>query len=267
MARLAACRRAMAAVPNHDSFCSSQPTVEALRRGLREWRVAGMLRTPLLPSEAEEELPWYRDGAVWGAVGNVSMTMIGTVVLTLPAALAALGWGLGLALLVVFALLCDLSMIFLVRCAANSATTPRVTEDALLPSPPPQEEEEVTVGYEQLGTRLLGAGAGIAVRCALLALLGTATITTNIIVIDMTQSNLAAMGLSPTSPAWGWLASRWFLSAVNIGLMVRASPSHRRAPSTEAMVLVTASPGGDGGGRSSRSRSWRTWVRCGTCRW
>lgn len=196
-----------------------------------------MLRTPLLPSEVEQELPWYRDGAVWGAVGNVSMTMIGTVVLTLPAALAALGWGLGLALLVVFALLSDLSMIFLVRCAADSATTPGVTEDALLPPPPPQEEV-VKVGYEQLGTRLLGPAAGITVRCALLALLGTATITTNIIVIDMTQSNLAAMGLSPT---WGWLASRWFLSAGNIGLMVRASQSHRRAPSKDAMVPATAS--------------------------
>jgi hypothetical protein len=181
-----------------------------------------MLRTPLLPSDAEEELPWYRDGAVWGAVGNVSMTMIGTVVLTLPAALATLGWGLGLALLVVFALLSDLSMIFLVHCAANSATTAGVTEDVLLATPPPQQEV-VKVGYEQLGTRLLGPGVGIAVRCALLALLGTATITTNIIVIDMTQSNMAAMGLSSR---WGWLASRWFLSAVNIGLMVRASSSY-----------------------------------------
>lgn len=78
--------------------CSERGGSAGLTVGASRVVGAGMtssteLRTPLLPptAESDEELPWYKDVAVWGAVGNVSMTMIGTVVLSLPAAVAVLG--------------------------------------------------------------------------------------------------------------------------------------------------------------------------------
>jgi hypothetical protein len=103
-----------------------------------------------------------------------------TPALSLTAPLFIIRWGLGLALLVVFALLSDLSMLFLVRTAAGQLprrprrddTLPRATTEAA-----ETEVVVVVVGYEELGTRLLGPGAGVAVRGTLLVLLGTATIT------------------------------------------------------------------------------------------
>ena len=53
----------------------------------------------------------------------------------------------------------------------------------------------------------------------------------NIIVIDMMQSNLSAAGVG-VGTAWSWVASRWFLSAANIGLMVR-----REAPPAWLLAL------------------------------
>lgn len=54
-------------------------------------------------------------GTVWGSIVNLAATSMGAGVLSLPIALKYGGWVLGTALLAAFALLCDLSLLLLVR--------------------------------------------------------------------------------------------------------------------------------------------------------
>ena len=109
---------------------------------------------------------WVVDPAVWASVGNLAMTAVGAVVLTLPAATAQTGWLFGLVLIVFFGILADLSMVFLVKCGSMCGKD----------------------DYEGLGKAILGPAGGVIVRVILvLLLLGTLT-AINIVVADQVFS-------------------------------------------------------------------------------
>ena len=64
---------------------------------------------------AKQEVQRASTGTVWGSIVNLAATSMGAGVLSLPVALLYGGWVLGTILMVVFSLLCDLSLLMLVR--------------------------------------------------------------------------------------------------------------------------------------------------------
>jgi len=181
------------------------------------------LSIPLLPlAPGSSTIQWYRDVAVWGAVGNLGMTTVGAVVLSLPAAVATIGWMLGLVLLVAFALMADASMVFLVRSGISVAAD--------------HPGREGMLDYEQVGRYLLGKWWALAIRATLLCLLVGAMASVNIIVVDMVQGNLQTFGISGT-----WYCSRWFISLVNIGVMWPFTLLEHLAQLSKVSLLAFAS--------------------------
>jgi amino acid permease len=117
----------------------------------------------LLAPRSLDRTTWWADKAVWGSVGNLAMTAVGTVVLTLPAAAKETGWLIALGLVVLFAVLSDVSMIFLVHCGVLCGKD----------------------DYEHLGKCILGARGATAIRISLLVLLVGSLTSVNIIVADL----------------------------------------------------------------------------------
>jgi len=150
------------------------------------------LSEPLLPLNTIKGKSWVSDPAVWGSIGNLSMTTVGAEVLSLPAAVATTGWLLGTFLLVLFAGMADLSNIFLLRCGKASGLD----------------------DYEKIGRAYLGRWGGLAVRVSLVLLLLGALTSVNVIVVDMVSSNMGYFSLDGQ-----WFNSRIFISFMNIFLM------------------------------------------------
>uniref|UniRef100_A0A7S0RJL6 Amino acid transporter transmembrane domain-containing protein n=1 Tax=Pyramimonas obovata TaxID=1411642 RepID=A0A7S0RJL6_9CHLO len=156
-------------------------------------------RVSLLGNEslASTKHQWYRDSHVLSSIATLSVTAIGAVVLTLPAATATVGWVPTLFALVLFAVLGDLSNQFLVH-----------AYDSCHHFGGPE------VDMETLGRMLLGPRWAVAIRVTLILLLLGATSAVNLIAVDMVSNLLTEFGV-----AHFWFTSRKALSLANILLM------------------------------------------------
>ena len=131
--------------------------------------------------------PW---SALASSTLNLTMTAVGSVVLSLPRAYAECGWAGGTLALAVVALVVDASLVMLVG-AARSARAD---------------------SYEAVGTALLGPRGGALVRVSLVVLLFGSLVSLQIIIADLVVPVVNALGLGP------W-ASRERITAVSLAIV------------------------------------------------
>ena len=135
----------------------------------------------------DRSTPW---SALASSTLNLTMTAVGSVVLSLPRAYAECGWAGGTLALAVVALVVDASLVMLVG-AARSARAD---------------------SYEAVGTALLGPRGGALVRVSLVVLLFGSLVSLQIIIADLVAPVANALGLGP------W-ASRERITAVSLAIV------------------------------------------------
>ena len=135
----------------------------------------------------DRSTPW---SALASSTLNLTMTAVGSVVLSLPRAYAECGWAGGTLALAVVALVVDASLVMLVG-AARSARAD---------------------SYEAVGTALLGPRGGALVRVSLVVLLFGSLVSLQIIIADLVAPVVNALGLGP------W-ASRERITAVSLAIV------------------------------------------------
>ena len=76
-----------------------------------------VIKSPRMRRDAtDDDLPQVGTGTVASSVINICATAMGAGILSLPQAISRCGWVLGMVLIMIFAVLADVSLIFLVEC-------------------------------------------------------------------------------------------------------------------------------------------------------
>ena len=126
---------------------------------------------------------------------SLTMTAVGSVVLSLPATFAECGWLAGIAVLLVVALLMDVSLLFIVGAARSARAN----------------------SYEDAARALLGPTGGACVEIALVCLVYGSLVSLQIIIADQVQPVAsAALANAPHLPHF--IAERWFITCVSTAL-------------------------------------------------
>jgi amino acid permease len=166
----------------------------------------------------DEPVPW---SALASSTLNLTMTAVGSVVLSLPRAFAECGWGGGTLALAAVALLVDASLVMLVG-AARSARAD---------------------SYEATGAALLGPRGGALVRVSLVVLLFGSLVSLQIIVADL-LAPVAQAALYPSGDPPGPWASRERITAVSLAIIypltLADSVGALAAASAGAFVILLA---------------------------
>ena len=169
----------------------------------------------------DEPVPW---SALASSTLNLTMTAVGSVVLSLPRAFAECGWAGGTIALAAVALLVDASLVMLVG-AARSARAD---------------------SYEATGAALLGPRGGALVRVSLVVLLFGSLVSLQIIVADLVAPVVQA-ALYPTDDPPGPWASRERITAVSLAIVypltLADSVGALAAASAGAFVILLAVAG------------------------
>ena len=127
---------------------------------------------------------------------SLTMTAVGSVVLSLPATFAECGWLAGIAVLLVVALLMDVSLLFIVGAARSARAN----------------------SYEDAARALLGPTGGACVEIALVCLVYGSLVSLQIIIADQVQPVAsAALANAPHLPHF--IAERWFITCVSTALV------------------------------------------------
>lgn len=152
--------------------------------------------------DATGATPWT---AAATATISLTMTAVGSVVLSLPATFAECGWLAGTCVLALVALLVDASLLFVVYAARSARAR----------------------SYEEAARALLGPTGGACVEVALIALVYGSLVSLQIIVADQVQpvvrEVLASHGSRDGShEVSGWYAvvgERWFITCVSLAFV------------------------------------------------
>ena len=149
---------------------------------------------------------------------SLTMTAVGSVVLSLPATFAECGWLAGIAVLLVVALLMDVSLLFIVGAARSARAN----------------------SYEDAARALLGPTGGACVEIALVCLVYGSLVSLQIIIADQVQPVAsAALANAPHLPHF--IAERWFITCVSTALvypMTLAKSLSALASATTAAFFV-----------------------------
>ena len=169
----------------------------------------------------DEPVPW---SALASSTLNLTMTAVGSVVLSLPRAFAECGWAGGTLALAAVALLVDASLVMLVG-AARSARAD---------------------SYEATGAALLGPRGGALVRVSLVVLLFGSLVSLQIIVADLVAPVVRAALYPNDDPPGPW-ASRERITAVSLAIVypltLADSVAALAAASAGAFVILLAVAG------------------------
>ena len=149
---------------------------------------------------------------------SLTMTAVGSVVLSLPATFAECGWLAGIAVLLIVALLMDVSLLFIVGAARSARAN----------------------SYEDAARALLGPTGGACVEIALVCLVYGSLVSLQIIIADQVQPVAsAALANAPHLPHF--IAERWFITCVSTALvypMTLAKSLSALASATTAAFFV-----------------------------
>ena len=147
-----------------------------------------------------------RPGAPWTAAAtatiSLTMTAVGSVVLSLPATFAECGWLAGTCVLALVALLVDASLLFVVYAARSARAR----------------------SYEEAARALLGPTGGACVEVALIALVYGSLVSLQIIVADQVQPVVLGVLENCSSHddevfGFAFVGERWFITCVSLAFV------------------------------------------------
>ena len=148
-----------------------------------------------------------RPGAPWTAAAtatiSLTMTAVGSVVLSLPATFAECGWLAGTCVLALVALLVDASLLFVVYAARSARAR----------------------SYEEAARALLGPTGGACVEVALIALVYGSLVSLQIIVADQVQPVVLGVLDNYSShthdevSGFAFVGERWFITCVSLAFV------------------------------------------------
>ena len=150
---------------------------------------------------------------------SLTMTAVGSVVLSLPATFAECGWLAGIAVLLVVALLMDVSLLFIVGAARSARAN----------------------SYEDAARALLGPTGGACVEIALVCLVYGSLVSLQIIIADQVQPVASAALANAPHLLPHFIAERWFITCVSTALvypMTLAKSLSALASATTAAFFV-----------------------------